>query len=103
MRAIEAPYFQRGERVFRSYAKAFASYEGIVWDTASALVTRLQEATDVRLHLLHIKTARMIDIVRRAKAAGRAVTSELNPVSLLLANEWSNIERLGPYALSTWT
>ncbi len=103
MAAIEAPYFARGERDFRAYARAFASYEGIVWDTASALVVRLQEATDVRLHLLHIKTRRMIAIVRAAKAAGRAVTSELNPVSLLLANEWANIERVGPYALSTWT
>jgi dihydroorotase len=103
MRAIEAPYFARGERDYRAYARAFASHEGIVWDTASALVTRFQEATDVRLHLLHIKTKRMIAVVRAAKAAGRAVTSELNPVSLLLANEWANIERVGPYALSTWT
>jgi dihydroorotase len=103
MKAIEAPYFARGERDFRAYAKAFASYEGIVWDVASALVTRLQEATDVRLHLLHIKTKRMIEIVRAAKAKRRAVTSELNPVSLLLANDWAEIERVGPYALSTWT
>jgi dihydroorotase len=103
MRAIEAPYLERGERDFRAYARAYAAHEGIVWDTASALLTRLQEATDVRLHLLHIKTRRMIEVVRGAKAAGRAVTSELNPVSLLLANEWSNIERVGPYALSTWT
>ena len=31
------------------------------------------------------------------------MTSEVNPVSILLANDWANIERLGPYALSTWT
>jgi dihydroorotase len=103
MRAIEAPYHARGERDYRAYARAFASHEGIVWDTASALVVRLAEATGVRLHLLHIKTRRMIEIVQRAKASGQAVTSEINPVSLLLANEWANIERVGPYALSTWT
>jgi dihydroorotase (multifunctional complex type) len=103
MRAIETPYHDRGERDFRAYARAFASHEGIVWDVASALVVRLAEATGVRLHLLHIKTRRMIDIVRRAKAAGLPVTSEINPVSLLLANDWANIERRGPYALSTWT
>jgi dihydroorotase-like cyclic amidohydrolase len=74
-----------------------------VWDTAASLVVRLAEATGVRLHLLHIKTARMIEIVRRAKAAGQAITSEINPVSILLANDWENIERVGPYALSTWT
>lgn len=103
MRAIEAPYHARGERDHRAYARAFASHEGIVWDTASALVVRLAEAAGVRLHLLHIKTSRMIDIVARAKASGQAITSEINPVSILLANEWESIERVGPYALSTWT
>jgi dihydroorotase len=103
MRALEAPYHARGERDYRAYARAFASHEGIVWDTASALVVRLAEATGVRLHLLHIKTRRMIEIVRRAKASGQAVTSEINPVSILLANDWANIEQVGPYALSTWT
>jgi dihydroorotase (multifunctional complex type) len=103
MKAIEAPYLARGERDFRAYARAYAAHEGIVWDTAAALVVRLAEAAGVHLHLLHIKTSRMIEIVRRAKAAGQAVTSEINPVSILLANEWANIERVGPYALSTWT
>lgn len=103
MRALEAPYHARGERDYRAYARAYASHEGIVWDTAASLVVRLAEATGVRLHLLHIKTARMIEIVRRAKAAGQAITSEINPVSILLANDWENIERVGPYALSTWT
>jgi dihydroorotase len=31
------------------------------------------------------------------------VTAELNPVAVFLCNEWENVERLGPYALSTWT
>ena len=103
MSAIERPYLERGERDYKAYARAFASHDGIVWDTASALVVRLAEAAGVHLHLLHIKTTRMIDIVRRAKAAGQSVTSEINPVSILLANDWDEIERVGPYALSTWT
>jgi dihydroorotase len=102
MTAIEAPFHARGERDFRAYARAYAAHEGIVWDTASALVVRLAEAAGVHLHLLHMKTRRMIDIVQRAKAGGQRLTCELNPVSLLLANDWANIERLGPYALSTW-
>jgi dihydroorotase len=102
MTAIEAPFHARGERDFRAYARAYAAHEGIVWDTASALVVRLAEAAGVHLHLLHMKTRRMIEIVQRAKARGQRLTSELNPVSLLLANDWANIERLGPYALSTW-
>jgi dihydroorotase-like cyclic amidohydrolase len=31
------------------------------------------------------------------------VTSEINPVSILLANDWDEVERVGPFALSTWT
>lgn len=103
MAAIERPYHERGERDYKAYARAFASHEGIVWDTASALVVRLAEAAGVHLHLLHMKTTRMIDIVRRAKSAGQPLTSEINPVSILLANEWHEVERVGPYALSTWT
>ncbi len=103
MRAIEAPFHARGERDYRAYARAYASHEGLVWDAPSALLVRLQAATGVHLHLLHIKTRRMIEIVRTARRAGQDVTSELNPVSILLANEWSNVERVGPYALSTWT
>jgi hypothetical protein len=103
MAALERPYHERGERDYRAYARAFASHEGIVWDTAAALVVRLAEAAGVHLHLLHIKTQRMIDVVRRAKAAGQPVTSEINPVSILLANDWDEVERVGPYALSTWT
>ena len=103
MGAIEAPYLERGERDYRAYARAYASHDGIVWDTASALVIRVAEATGTRLHLLHMKTARMIDLVRAAKTRGQDVTSEINPVSILLANDWANIDRVGPYALSTWT
>jgi dihydroorotase len=103
MQPIQNEFFARDERDHRAYAKAYAAHGGIVWDTASATATRLAEAAGTHLHLLHMKTRRMIEIVRRAKDNGQAITSELNPVSLLLANDWHNIERLGPYALSTWT
>ena len=40
--------------------------------------------------------------LRAAKDAGQAVSAELNPWALFLGNDWSNIERLGSYALSYW-
>jgi dihydroorotase-like cyclic amidohydrolase len=55
------------------------------------------------MHILHVKTPRMAAIVRAAKVRGLDVTAELNPVAVFLCNEWENIERLGPYSLSTWT
>jgi dihydroorotase len=103
MNVIEHRFWARGERDHRAYAQAFASYGGMVWDTASSFLVRLQEATNVRMHILHVKTPRMAAIVRAAKVRGLDVTAELNPVAVFLCNEWENIERLGPYSLSTWT
>jgi dihydroorotase len=60
----------------------------------------LQEATGVRLHLLHTQTRRVVAMLRAAKAAGRAVSAEVNPWCFWLDNDWANIERLGSYALS---
>ncbi len=103
MATLEQRSWARGERDHRAYARTFASYEGMVWDTAASFLTRLQEASGVHMHILHVKTARMVEIVRRAKSRGQHVTAEMNPVAVFLCNEWENVERLGPYALSTWT
>jgi len=103
MGVIERRSWDRGERDYRAYAKAFASYGGIIWDSATSFLVRLQEATGVKMHVLHVKTPRMAAIIRASKEQGADVTAELNPVAVFLCNEWENIERLGPYALSTWT
>ena len=102
MTHIEEGFWARGERDALAYAKAYAAYDGIIWDTAAALLLRLQQATGARLHLLHTQTEGVVDQLRRAKAAGQAVTAELNPWALFLGNDWANIERLGSYALSYW-
>jgi dihydroorotase len=91
MTHIEHGFWDRGERDYRAYAKAYAAYDGLIWDTAAALLLRLQRATGTRLHQL-----------RAAKSAGQAVTAELNPWALFLGNDWATIERLGSYALSYW-
>jgi dihydroorotase len=103
MGTIEQRSWSRGERDHRAYARAFASYEGMVWDTAASFLIRLQDATGVHMHILHNKTPRMVDLVRQAKARGQRVTAELNPIAVFLCNDWENVERLGPYTLSTWT
>jgi len=100
MDAIEQEYWARGERDFRAYARAYAHDDGVIWDTAVGMLLRLQEATGVRLHLLHTQTRRVVEMLRVAKAAARTVTAEVNPWCFWLDNDWANIERLGSYALS---
>lgn len=99
---IERGFWARGERDARAYAKAYAAYDGIIWDTAAGVLLRLQEATGAPLHLLHTQTRGVVDMLRRAKDAGRDVSAELNPWALWLGHDWANIERLGSYALSYW-
>lgn len=100
MDAIEKEYWARGERDFRAYAKAYAHDDGVIWDTAVGVLLRLQEATGVRLHLLHTQTRRVVEMLRAAKAAGRPISAEVNPWCFWLDNDWASIERLGSYALS---
>jgi dihydroorotase len=97
---IEAGFWARGERDYRAYAQAYAAHDGIIWDTAAAVLLRLQKATGTPLHLLHTQTRGVVAQLRAAKLAGQRVSAELNPWAVFLGNDWANIERLGSYALS---
>jgi dihydroorotase len=100
MAHIEQGFWDRGERDALAYARAYAAYDGIIWDTAVAVLLRLQKATGTPLHLLHTQSIGVVDQLRSAKAAGQRVTAELNPWAVFLGNDWATIERLGSYALS---
>lgn len=100
MTHIEEGFWARGERDAQAYARAYAAHDGIIWDTAAALLLRIQKSTGTSLHLLHTQTQGVVDQLRRAKDAGQDVSAELNPWALFLGNEWATIERLGSYALS---
>jgi dihydroorotase len=100
MDQIEKGYWAEGKRDFRAYAQAYAAHDGVIWDVAVGVLLRLQQATGVRLHVLHLQTAACVEMLRAAKAQGRPVSSEVNPWALWLGNDWNTIERLGSYALS---
>ncbi len=100
MTVIEEDYWARGEKDFRAYAKAYSSYDGVIWDSAVSTLLQLQRASGVHLHILHLQTRRCVEMIRAARAEGRAVTSEVNPWTLWLGNDCANIERLASYALS---
>ncbi|CAM3225170.1 dihydroorotase [Stackebrandtia soli] len=99
---IEKGFWDRGERDALAYARAYAAHNGLIWDSAIATLLRLQEATGVHLHLLHVQTERSVQLIAQAKRRGQRVTAEINPWALFLGHRWENIERLGSYALSYW-
>jgi dihydroorotase (multifunctional complex type) len=98
---IEGEIIGRGENTPQGYATAYAAREGVIWDTAVDMLIRLGEASGCPIHLMHMQTRRSVDAVRRAKARGQRVTCEVNHWTLFLAR-WSDVEELGPYALSYW-
>jgi dihydroorotase len=100
MTYIEQGFWSKGERDAQAYAKAYAAYDGIIWDTACALLLRLQLATGTPLHLLHTQSIGVVEQLRRARQAGQDISAELNPWALVLGNDWNNIVRLGSYGLS---
>jgi dihydroorotase (multifunctional complex type) len=89
-------------RDFRSYARAWREGEGIVVDSGVSTMLLLQRETDVRLHILHLSTIGGVEMIARAKAAGRVVTAEVNPHALFVANSWTDLQRLGPFGLGMW-
>lgn len=102
MTHIEEAFWARGERDALAYAKAYAAHDGLIWETAIAFLLRLQRATGVHLHILHVQTEASVEMIRAAKRAGQRVTCEINPWAVFLGHEWANIEKWGSYALSYW-
>jgi len=47
-----------------------------------------RDVPEARLHLTHLSTAGSLELVRRAKAAGLAVTCDVTPHHLALTDEW---------------
>jgi dihydroorotase (multifunctional complex type) len=98
---IEGEILARGENTPQGYATAYASRNGVIWDTAIDVILRLSEASGCPIHIAHMQTRHSIEAVRRAKARRVDVTCEVNHWGLFLAT-WDDVERLGPYALSYW-
>jgi dihydroorotase len=57
-------------------------------ESAIARDLSLAKLTGGRLHLSHVSTAGSVELVRRAKAGGLAITCEVTPHHLALTDEW---------------
>jgi dihydroorotase (multifunctional complex type) len=92
----------KNDTSYQTFARISASYDGIVFDSAISYLCRMQEVLGFRLHVLHVRSPRSVEVLRQAKRNRQAVTVETNPHMLFLCDDWNEIERLGPYALNLW-
>lgn len=99
MDVVEQRFWAEGDRSPRAYALTLAVDDGLIWDTATALLLRLSEATGCRLHIVHVQTTRQVEMIAAAKRKGIQVTGEVNHWALFLGT-MSDIERQGSYVLS---
>lgn len=101
MDVVEQSYWDAGDRSPQAYAKTLATDDGLIWDTATATLIRLAEATGCKLHIVHVQTSRQIEMITEARDRGVDVTAETNHWTLFLGR-WEDIEEQGAYALSYW-
>lgn len=99
MDVVEQSYWAKGDRSPQAYGKTLAADDGIIWDTATALLLRMAEATGCPLHILHVQTTRQVEMLLEAKQRGVDVSSEVNHWALFLGR-MSDIDEQGVYVLS---
>jgi dihydroorotase-like cyclic amidohydrolase len=99
MDVVEQGYWAAGDRSPWAYGKTLAAEDGLIWDTATATLLRLAEATGCKLHIVHTQTARQIEMINRAKERGVDVSSETNHWTIFLGTE-EEIKEQGSYVLS---
>lgn len=102
MNLAESRTWDEGKRTPEDYVRAQRLYDGLVWDTANETLLSLQRSIGFRLHILHLISVRSVDLVRRAKAEGQAVTAEVNPFGLFVG-DMEQVRQRGPYAVGRWS
>jgi dihydroorotase-like cyclic amidohydrolase len=101
MDVIEQSYWKAGDRSPQAYAKTLGAGDGMIWDTATYTLLRLAEATGCKLHIVHVSTARQVEMIAAARRRGVDVSAETNHWALFLGR-MSDIDEQGSYVLSYW-
>ncbi len=101
MDVVEQGYWAAGDRSPEAYARTLAVGDGLIWDTATATLLRLAEATGCKLHIVHVQTARQIEMIGQARRRGVDVSAETNHWTIFLGT-MADIARQGSYVLSYW-
>ena len=71
----------------RAYAKYLASRPASAEESAIQMLVRLMDAHPTRVHIVHLSSARSLDVVSRARARGLPLTVETCPHYLTFAAE----------------
>lgn len=95
---IEHAHFEAGKLDPESYSKAEWMYDGAVWNSGVATLIELNRGIGGPLHVLHMMSDRTVELIRRAKADGQDVTSEVNAFGLF-HSDWDEIADQGPLAI----
>lgn len=95
---IEKAHFDAGKMDPESYSKAEWMYDGAVWNSGVATLIELNRGVGGPLHVLHMMSDRTVELIRRAKADGQDVTSEVNAFGLF-HSDWDEIAPQGPLAI----
>jgi dihydroorotase len=70
-----------------SRSQGLAGWPAVAEETIIARDIVLAAAVGARLHVCHVSTARSVEILRLAKAAGHPVTAEVTPHHLMLTDD----------------
>lgn len=101
MDVVEQAHWAKGDRSPEAYGRTLAVDDGLIWDTATATLLRLAEATGCKLHIVHTQTIRQIEMIAEARARGVDVSAETNHWTIFLGT-MADIEAQGSYVLSYW-
>lgn len=101
MDVVEQSYWKRDDRSPWAYGQTLAAGDGLIWDTATATLLRLAEATGCKLHIVHTQTIRQIEMIAEARRRGVDVSCETNHWTIFLGTK-EDIEQQGSYVLSYW-
>ncbi len=86
----EDPHLKGSGVVHEGWTSTRIGLEGIPDAAESVMVARdalLAELTGGRVHVAHVSAARSVEIIRKAKARGIAMTAEVTPHHLMLTDE----------------
>jgi dihydroorotase (multifunctional complex type) len=80
------------------YGKQDWMFDSLAWSSGVATLVEINHVVKSRLHVCHMLSGRMVEHIRRAKADGDAVTSEVNAFALF-QSDVEEMGSVGPFAL----
>lgn len=97
----ERRHFEQGVVAPDGYGKQDWMFDSLAWSSGVATLVEINHVVGGRLHLCHMVSDRTVEHVRRAKADGDRVTSEVNAFALFQSDP-EEMRHLGPYSLGRY-